>query len=84
MFLLDPLSKNTGAISFSDLDIVIGKAARVAHVVPQAKPFVAGLWGALSAVQRLGPDSRKEAPPGFAACRRFSYSAAWLLALIRQ
>jgi hypothetical protein len=84
VLLLDPLSKNTGVISFSDLDIVIGKAARVAHVVPQAKPFVAGLWGALSAVQRLGPDSRKEAPPGFAACRRFSYSAAWLLALIRQ
>ena len=82
--LIEPLCHNTGVIALSELDVINGKAARVAHVVPQAKPFVAGLWGALSAVQRLGPSSRSEAPPGYAACRRFSYSAAWVRALISQ
>ena len=40
--IIVPLCHATGAVSFSDLDVIIGKAARVAHVVPQAKPFVAG------------------------------------------
>ena len=43
--IIEPLCHATGAVSFSDVDVIIGKAARVAHVVPQAKPFVAGLWG---------------------------------------
>ena len=43
--IIEPLCHATGVVSFSDLDVIIGKAARVAHVVPQAKPFVAGLWG---------------------------------------
>ena len=40
-----PLCQTFGTIPFSDLEIIIGKAARVAHVALAAKPFVAGLWG---------------------------------------
>ena len=64
--------------------MIIGRAARVAHVVPHARPFVGGLWGALAAVQRLGVASKREAPPGRAACRRFCYAAAWVKALISE
>ena len=39
-----------GTISMEVLSVIIGKAARVAHVVPAARPFVAGLWGALAEV----------------------------------
>jgi hypothetical protein len=80
--LIEPLCHSTGTIALTELDGIIGKAARVAHVVPHARPFVAGLWGALSAVQRLGRDGVREAPPGRAACRRFCYAAAWVKALI--
>lgn len=82
--LIAPLCSPTGTIPLTDLDVIIGKAARVAHVVPHARPFVAGLWGALAAVQRLGPEARREAPPGQAACRRFCYAASWVKALITE
>jgi hypothetical protein len=80
--LIEPLCQAKGTVALSDLDAIIGKAARVAHVVPYARPFVAGLWGALAAVQRLGQNGVREAPPGRAACRRFCYAAAWVRALI--
>ena len=79
--LLEPLCKFKGTVAMETLSVIIGKAARVAHVVPGAKPFVAGLWGALAEVQRL---QRREAPPGRVATRRFCYSAAWLRALLRE
>ena len=80
--LIEPLCSSHGVVALADLDSIIGKAARVAHVVPHARPFVAGLWGALAAVQRSGLEGRREAPPGFAACRRFCYAASWVRALI--
>ena len=42
--LLEPLTKPQGAISLGDLDTIIGKAARVAYIVPSSKPFVGVLW----------------------------------------
>ena len=84
LVLLEPLTKTTGSIGLNELDIIIGKAARVAHVVPAAKPFVASLWGALSGTRTATRTGRKEAPPGRAPCRRFCYAAAWLRALLLE
>jgi len=40
---------------------MVGKAGRVAHIVPLANPFVHGLWGALSAAL-LADRTSHEAP----------------------
>ena len=71
-------------VSLQVLDVIIGKSARVACVVPSAKPFVAGLWGGLAAVNRLANLGQREAAPGHAARRRFCYSASWLRALLSE
>jgi len=71
-------------VSLQTLDVIIGKCARVACVVPSAKPFVAGLWGGLAAVNRLNHLGQREASPGHAATRRFCYSAAWIRALLSE
>ena len=82
--LIKPLCKTNGVIHLHELDVIVGKAARVAHVVPAAKPFVAGLWGALAAAKRAATSMRKEAPPHHAATRRFCYSASWIAALLAE
>ena len=80
--MIEPLCSLNGFVHFNTLEVVIGKAARVAHVVPAAKPFVAGLWGALSASRKAACGPRREAPLHHAPSRRFCYSAAWLRALL--
>ena len=82
--MLDLISKTTGSVGLAELDVIIGKAARVAHVVPAAKPFVAALWGALSGARSAIRNGVREAPQGRAPCRRFCYAAAWLRALLRE
>ena len=52
-------------------EALVGKAGRVAHVLPLARPFVAGLYAALSAARAAGRCNAREAPPGQVACRRF-------------
>ena len=82
--MIDPLCSPGGSVSFHDLDIIVGKAARVAHVIPAAKPFIAGLWGALAGSRRAAATGQREAPPGRAPTRRFCYSASWIRALLRE
>ena len=60
----------------------MGKAARVAYVVPAARPFVSGLWGGLGAARqlaRLSAWQRTNVP-----CRRLCYSASWMRALLSE
>ena len=80
--LLSPLCRRSGTVSIQDLEQIVGKAARVAHVVPSAKPFVAGLWGGLGAAKAARSSGLREAPPNHVACRRVCFSASWLRALI--
>ena len=49
---ISPLCRPQGTVAYAELEVLICKAARVAHVAPAAKPFVAGLLGALSAATR--------------------------------
>ena len=79
---LEPLCSRTGSVTRQYLEELIGKAGRVAHVVPAAKPFVAGLWGGLRAVREAEAHGRREAPPGRVPCRRLCYAAAWVRALL--
>ena len=78
--LIEPACSTTGALPVGDVEIMIGKAARVAHVVPAARPFVAGLWGGLAAAKQakgLGDLSR-------VPCRRLCHSASWIRALLTE
>ena len=84
LVLLEPLAKVSGSIALSALDVIIGKCARVAHVVPSARPFVGAMWGALGAAQKAASSGRKEAPPGHAAVKRFSHAASWVRALLEE
>merc|ERR1712194_887625 len=79
-----PLCSPRGLVDSHELDALIGKAARVAHVVPSAKPFVAGLWAGLSEVKASAREGRREAPPGMIPCRRLCYAAAWIRALLAE
>ena len=81
--LLEPFCKMKGHVAMKDAEKLVGKAGRVAHIVPTARPFVAALWGALTASKRAGRGAAKEAPPGRVACRRFATAAAWVRALVR-
>jgi len=78
--LLAPFCAERGTRPLKDAIRLVGKAGRVAHIVPMANPFVHGLWGALSAAQKAG---HQEAPPGQCCTRRFCQAAAWLRALVR-
>ena len=84
LILLLPLRSASGFMKTTELDIIVGKSARVAFVVPSAKPFVAALWGALAGANKARAAGVKEAPPGHLPCRRFSHAAAWISALLEE
>ena len=62
---------------------VVGRCARVAHVIPQARPFAGAMYAALSASKASRSAARREAPPGMVALQRFAHGARWFVALIR-
>ena len=84
LVLLEPVCRPWGSISMHDLDGLIGKAARVAHVVPSAKPFVAGLWGGLRAIREAYDAGLRETSAGRVPCRRLCYAASWMRALLSE
>ena len=80
---LGPMAKRTGVISLAQAQQAVGKAGRVAQVVPEARPFAGSLWSALADARRVAASGRREAPPGTVPCVRFAAAAAWFLALLR-
>ena len=80
LVLLLPACSLKGLIKTRDLDALIGKAARVGHVVPAAKPFVAGMWAGLAEIKASAAEGRGVAPPGMIPCRRLCHSASWMRA----
>ena len=78
-----PLAARRGSVPVDVARAAVGKATRVAQVVPDAAPFVASLWAALTAADKeQAQEGRRHAPPGRVACVRFSSAAAWILALL--
>ena len=62
----------------------MGKAGRVAQVVPEATPLAGSLWAApaLADSQRAAVQGKRDPSPGRVACVRFAAAAAWFLALL--
>ena len=60
----------------------MGRAQRVAHVVPEAQPFTTGLWGALTGAIAAAKAGKREAPPGHVPHVRFAAAARWFVALL--
>jgi len=62
---------------------MLGKAGRLAYLIPPARPFVAALWGGFAGAQAAAHHGKREAPPGRFASKRFSRAARWLRTLLR-
>ena len=60
--VLYPFCNLKGRASLREAERMVGKASRVAQVVPAAKPFVSGLWVALTETKRDA--LREETRPG--------------------
>ena len=61
---------------------MVGKAERVAQIVPTAKPFVSALWAALTGALKAIEAGKPEVPPGQIPTQRFTTAAAWFQALL--
>jgi len=81
--LLSPFAKGTGHLGKTQVEQALGKAGRLAYVVPSARPFVTALWGAFEAARLAARQRRKEAPPGRFAAQRFAKAARWLQTLLK-
>ena len=47
--LLAPLASDVGTVPLKDAERTVGKAGRVSHIVPEARPFT---WGPLRGIHR--------------------------------
>ena len=72
---------SASTVSLQDADKMVGRAGRIAHIVPEARPFATALWAALAAARRADRGTVREAPPGRVAVRRFRVAAKWMQAL---
>ena len=79
---LEPLARSSGSVALSDARRAVGRAQRVAQVVPEAQPFASGLWGALADAVRVAESGHREARPGQVPCVRFATAAQWFVALL--
>ena len=77
---LQPFLAGTGAVSLRAAERAVGRCGRVAHVVPDARPFAGAMFAALTAAKA----APAEAPPGRVAARRFSQAASWMFQLVEQ
>ena len=66
----------------AEADVLVGRAGRVAHVLPLTRPFVASLYAALAAALSAAAVRTREAGPGRVACRRFRHGARMLLRIL--
>ncbi|CAK0873315.1 unnamed protein product [Prorocentrum cordatum] len=81
---LAPFLQRSGQATLAQARTAVGKAARVAQVIPEATPFVAALWGALAGSLRAAARGASEAAPGKVAVVRYFAAAGWLDAVLRE
>ena len=81
---LKAFTRDSGTVSLKLAERVVGRAGRVAQIVPEARPFAGALWTALTAAKKANDAGPKEAPPGKAAVRRFTVASRWMSLLLRQ
>ena len=81
---LKAFTRDSGTVPLKLAERVVGRAGRVAQIVPEARPFAGALWTALTAAKKANDSGPKEAPPGKAAVRRFTVASRWMTLLLRQ
>ena len=82
LLILNPFCSQHGRASLKDAERMVGKASRVAQVVPSARPFVSGLWAALTASKKDIAIGKNRTKGTRIATRRFVTAARWFKALI--
>ena len=80
---LEPFCRTKGGCSLKDAERVVGRAGRVAHIVPAARPFTTGLYAALSAEKAAIRGGRSRTHGRLVAAKRFASAACWLRQLVR-
>jgi len=80
--MLRPFAHGEGHLGESSTERMLGKAGRLAYIVPTARPFVTSLWGALAGARAARQRGKREAPPNGVPARRFKTAAVWLLTLL--
>jgi len=81
--LLGPYAADSGHVPAAELDTLLGKAGRLAYLVPTSRPFVSALWGAYGGAKRAATEGKREAPPGRYPALRFKRAARWIRTLLR-
>ena len=79
---LEPFCRTDGGVPLREAEQLVGRAGRVAYVVPAARPFVSGLYAALSAAKRDIRMGKSKTLGRLVPSRRFACSACWLRALV--
>ena len=77
------ISRGGGRVSDSEAHKLVGRAARVAFVVPSAAPFSAALRAALADARSTASSRRRPGQRASHAAVRFATAAAWFVALLR-
>ena len=72
-----------GVCRLSDAEKLVGKAGRIAYIVPGARQFVSGLYAALAASKRDMASPKRRLKASVVPTRRFTTSACWMRALVR-
>ena len=81
---LAPLREGTGHTSLTQARTVTGQAQRLAQAVPEAQPWAAALWAALTeATWANEGGGQREAPPGRLPCVTFSSAARRFPAVLK-
>ena len=80
--LLEPFCVAGKAVTLTDAIKMVGKVGRIAQVVPQARPFVSGLWAALIGAHRDWTAKHPEGVMERVPTTRFAVAAQWMKALI--
>ena len=73
-----------GRISDTEAAQLVGRAGRVAFVVPAAGPFAAALRVALSSARQTASTQRRADQRGSHSFRRFAVAASWFEALLTE
>ena len=79
---LVPFCRVEGGQPLKCAEQLVGRAGRIAYVVPAARPFVAGLYAALAASKRDIGRGKSRSQGRVVPVRRFASAAAWLRALV--
>ena len=80
---LKPFCEGCGHVALKLAEQVVGRCGRVAHVVPEARPFASMFYGALAGSKRAARLLKREVPPDRVAARRFKAGALWMRALLQ-